>query len=284
MPIVDALASINVSDLDLTHFVTVYSSETVGGTVDTMRDALQACACIVDHAELVGVFTQRDVAARVVGRPTVCDQPIRDEMSTPLRTMRADQSAADGLAVMRQWWTRNVPVLDDNEHLVGVLSWYTVMRTIARLLTRPTTDAPGEPGVEHGLEFIDFTGLNTGTPVHVSEEDTADIAVHHMRARGIDSILVVDQRGDLVGIVNEFDLLTKLACIQDGLADVLVGDFMTPNPVTLSVRSPIVDAIEQMAERGLSHAILLGESSRPVGVASFSDIVDYFEGSLVSLG
>lgn len=284
MAIVDALTSINVRDLDLTRYVAVNSSDTVAGTVHTMRDALQACACVVDDEELVGIFTQRDVAARVVGRPKACEQPIRDEMSTSLQTMHADQSAADGLATMRQWWTRSVPVLDDDEHFVGLLSWYTMMQTIAGLLTLPTANEAGGPGVEHGLEFIDFTGLHTGTPVQVREADTADIAVHHMRARGIDSILVVDQREHVVGIVNEFDLLTKLACIQQGLADVPVGDIMTPNPVTLSVRSPIVDAIEQMAERGLSHATLLGESSRPVGVASFSDIVDYFEASLVSLG
>lgn len=279
--VADELATMTVSDFDLSRYVAIPPSKTVTETVDAMREAGHACACVVDDGALVGIFTQRDVLMRVLGRPRVCDLQITEEMTRSPRTMRVDQSVADGLAIMRDWWVRSVPVVDDG-HLVGNLSWYTVMHAMARLIGRPPSGEQMEPGVEHGLAFVDFTGLHTSTPVMVSDEDTADVAVHHMRARAIGSLLVVDSRGHLVGILTEFDLLMHLACTGVELEEVKVKEMMTSDVVSLSARSSIADAIQQMADRGFSHAPILGESSRPVGIASFRDIASYFETSLES--
>lgn len=280
MAVVDDLATMAVSELDLGRFVEVASSDSISETVEAMRDTGYSCACVVDDGTLVGVFTQRDVLMRVLGRSRVCDDPVGDEMTRSPRTMRPDQSVADGLAIMREWWVRSVPVVDDAGELVGNFSWYTVMSTMAGILNRPSDADQTGPGVEHGLEFVDFTGLNISTPVTVHEQDTADVAAHHMRARAIGSILVVDQREHLTGTISEFDLLVQLACTGDDLEKVTVGEMMSPDVVTLSVRSKIADAIQEMADKGFSHAPLLGESSRPVGVASFRDIAAYFETSL----
>lgn len=283
MAISDSLEAISVSEVDLSRYVAVDPAESVASTVAAMRERDYSCACVVDGTELVGIFTQRDVLMRIVGRSRVCDLPIAEEMTESPRTMTPDQSVADGLAIMREWWVRSVPVVDGDRQLQGTLSWYTVMRTIAGLLSHPEDEEQKEPGVEHGLEFVDFTGLNTSTPVLVHSEDTADVAVHHMKARAIGSVLVVDDRGQLAGILTEYDVLTELACVGKDLRSLTVGEIMTSDVVTLSVRSPIVDAIRQMADRGFSHAPLVGESSRPVGIASFRDVAEYFETSLESL-
>lgn len=284
MAIADDLAAISVSELDLGRYVAVEPAETVAVTVEAMRSSGYSSVCVVDDGELLGVFTQRDVLMRVLGRSRICETPIAEEMTPSPRTMRADQSVAEGLAIMRDWWVRSIPVIGDDGGLLGSLSWYTVMKTIAGMVKGPADEAEPEPAVEHGVAFVDFTGLNVSTPVLVTEGDSADTAVHHMKARAIGSVLVVDGRGHIVGIVTEFDALTLLACIHDDLSEVSVSEIMTPDPVTLSARSPIVDAIRQMAERGFSHAPLIGESGRPVGVTSFRDIAQYFEASLESLG
>lgn len=283
MAISDSLEAISVSEVDLSRYVAVDPAESVAATITSMRQELHSCACVVDRGELVGIFTQRDVLMRVVGRARVCDLPIAEEMTESPRTMSADQSVAEGLAIMSEWWVRSVPVVDDGKQLVGNLSWYTVMKTIAGLLSHPNDQDQTEPGVEHGLEFVDFTGLNTSTPVLVRAQDGVDVAVHHMRARAIGSVLAVDDRGQLAGILTEYDVLTKLACEDRDLSSVTVEEIMSPDVITLSARSPIVDAIRQMADRGFSHAPLVGESSRPVGIASFRDVAEYFETSLESL-
>ncbi len=284
MNIADALAATPVSSLDLTRYVAVPADSSVAATVRTMADAGQPCACVVEEERLAGIFTQRDVLMRVIGRPAIWDRPVAEEMTTAVRTMTKSQCVSDGLSIMNDWWVRSVPVLDGSTRLVGNLSYYVVMRLIANLVAARVADASAQPDVQHSLSLIDFAGLHTSTPVTVRADDTVEVAAHHMKARAIGSVLVVDQREHLIGVLTEFDLLMKVGCEQPDLSAAAVGDIMTPEPVALAVRSPIVEAIERMAEREFSHVPLLGASGRPVGVASFRDIAAYLESSLAALG
>lgn len=280
MKITETLESTPVSTLDLGRYVTVPIGSSVAETVRAMCAEERACACIMDGDHLAGIFTQRDVLMRVIGRSSIWDRPIDEEMSRKLRTMRDTDSVADGFAVMWDWWVRNVPVLDASDALVGNLSIYTVMQTIATLVgTQQTGPTPG-PLVRHGFDLVDFTGINTSAPVTVPVDETADVVAHHMRTRAIGSILVVDDRSNLVGLVTEMDLLLKIGCEEADLTSVLIKDIMSPDPLALSSRSSITDALQQMADRRFTHIPLLGGSGSPVGVASFRDVVSYFETSL----
>jgi CBS domain-containing protein len=104
-----------------------------------------------------------------------------------------------------------------------------------------------------------------------------------MKTRAIGSVFVVDHRENLVGVVTEFDLQSRNAWRAPDLATRSVTDFMTHDPVALSARSSIADAIQKMATSGFSHVPLIGESGRPIGVASFRDIADYFETTVALL-
>lgn len=282
MVVADDLAAMEVSKLDLGRYVALASTEPVSAAVQAMRDSGYSCSCVLEDDALVGIFTQRDVLTRVLGQPGACDTPIRELMTPGPKTMRPEQTVSEGLAIMSEWWVRSVPVVDAERRLVGNLSWYTVMSTMAALLKGPRPDGT-EPGVADGLSFVDFTGLNTSAPVTVSSDDSADSAIRLMTAHAIGSLLVVDAREQLVGILTEFDLLVKLACLGPDPSQVPVSDLVSSDVVTLSARSVIAEAVEQMAERGYSHAPLMGESSRPVGVASFRDIAAFLETSLQSL-
>jgi CBS domain-containing protein len=282
MNISDSLAAMAVTDVDLSRYVAVAPDATVATTVGTMRAAKRACACVVDAERIVGIFTQRDVLQRVIGRPVSWERPITEEMTTPLRTMGAAESVGQGLTIMSEWWVRNVPVIDEDK-LVGNLSFYVVMTVMADLLSARFGSAD-EPRLRHGLSFVDFTGLPTNPAVTVSTGETVDVAVHHMRARGIGSVLVVDGREALVGVLTEYDLLSKIGCDRRDLDNIEVEEIMTPDPVALRARSPIAGAITQMAEHGFAHVPLLGETDRPVAVTSFRDIAQYVDTSLETLG
>ena len=81
------MAATPVSSLDLSRYIAVPSSAKVADTVALMSSAARSCACVVDQDELVGIFTQRDIVQRVIGRPASWERPISDEMTTPERTM-----------------------------------------------------------------------------------------------------------------------------------------------------------------------------------------------------
>jgi CBS domain-containing protein len=132
--------------------------------------------------------------------------------------------------------------------------------------------------------MVDFTGLHTSPPVTFHVDDPVELAIHHMQVRGLGSVLVVDDRENLVGELTEFDLLTKVGCVGADLTVTTVGDVMTPDPVSLDVRSTVAEAIHRILEQEVSHIPLTAESGRPVGVASFRDIATFVETSLETLG
>ncbi|HSJ27478.1 MAG TPA: CBS domain-containing protein [Acidimicrobiia bacterium] len=278
MSIFETLNETPVTNLDLTRFVTVSRDTSIADTVEAMTDQGESCACVLDGDALVGIFTQRD-ALRVVGRPSAWSRPISDEMTPLVKTIDAQQTVADGLAIMTDWWVRSVPVLEAGK-LVGNLSFYTIMRLIAEGVRSRATD---DKGIRLGFSLMDFTGFSLSAPVTVRPDDTVDVAVHQMRARAIGSVLVVDERESLIGLVTEYDALTRLGCRVEDLSTVTIADVMTPDPVAVTARSPLADAIVSMAEKGYSHVPILGETGRPVGVASFRDLATYFETMLAAL-
>ncbi len=281
MTIVETLAGTPASTLDLGRHVTVTPDTYVSDTVETMAAEDRSCALVVDGETLVGIFTQRDVLMRAIGRPSTWSRPIESEMSRSVRTMRESDTVSEGLEIMVDWWVRNVPVLSADGRVAGNLSFYTVMKLMAESLAS-RIENQSEPHTEHGLSFVDFTGLNMSPPVIVDLEEPVSHAAHHMRARGIGSVLVADGRGHLAGIVTEFDLLTRVGCQHPDPSVLRVKQVMS-EPVALSPRSSIADGIKEIAHQGHSHVPLVAESGKPAGTASFRDVAAYIEAILDTL-
>lgn len=283
MTIADALNDRLVTDLDLSRHVTVSPQDAVEVTVEMMSSAGYSCALVLDAGSLKGIFTQRDVLMKVVGEPDAAGSSTEDLMTAAPLTVESTQSVADALAIMNEHHVRSVPVISDDGSVLGNVSFYVLMQVIAALLADHSLGTPTEVSAHHGLELIDFTGLNTRPPVTVHEEDPLETAVRQMKTRAIGSVFVVDHRENLLGVVTEFDLQVRNAWREPDLMARAVADFMTTDPVAISARSPIADAIQKMAASGFSHVPLLGESGRPIAVASFRDVASYFETAVALL-
>ncbi len=283
MNLADALTMTPISSLDLSRYVTVEKSTTVAETVQAMRDAELACACVLDGDVLAGVFTQRDVLRRAIGRPENWSAAVGDQLGGPLKTIDNSSSVADAIEFMNRWWIRNLPVVGADGGFVGNLSYWTVMQTITNLLASRIDETQQVPAVRDGLDFVDFTGLNLNPPVAIEAHEPLEVAVHHLRNRGISQILVVDGRGHLVGTLSEFDLQMRIGCEVADLSELTLADVMTAPAKTIAVRSPVSRAISALVENGESNIALVAETERPAGVASFADITAYLESSIEAL-
>lgn len=283
MNIADSVRDIAVAELDLSRYVTVEVGTTVAETIERMNSDGRSCAFVMEEGSLVGIFTQRDVVLRIVGVENACEWAVEQAMTPDPRSVSSDTSVADAMAVMSELWIRSVPVVDEGR-VVGNFSFYTAMKLIAELLSHKGSRGESDLAAQHGLMFVDFTGLRTDPPVSVRADDTVATAVHQMRTRALGSVLVVNDRESLVGVLTEFELQTKVACSGQDLEALAAGELMQPHPVALDARSPIADAVAGMARHEMSHVVLLAETARPVGMASFKDVVEYFESSLAILG
>ena len=78
---------------------------------------------ILDGDQLVGMITDRDIVVRGVAKETdLRGMPSREISSGELVTIGPDQDLSDALHLMAQHQVRRLPVVDDENRLVGVVS------------------------------------------------------------------------------------------------------------------------------------------------------------------
>lgn len=78
---------------------------------------------ILDGDRLVGVVTDRDIVIRAVAeRKNTEGMPVRQVASSELITVRPDEDLSDALKLMASHQVRRLPVVDEDDHLVGVLA------------------------------------------------------------------------------------------------------------------------------------------------------------------
>src|SRR5205085_8925731 len=95
-----------------------------------------------------------------------------------------------------------------------------------------------------------------------------------MLARDIGALLVVDDRGKLVGIFSERDLLTRIAGLHDGYAKLPIEKFMTPKPEAVTASDTLAFALHKMDVGEYRHMPVV-EDGRPVGMISVRDMLRY---------
>jgi len=74
------------------------------------------------RGRLVGVITDRDIAIRTVAEGRATDSPVRDVMSSGVRTANPGDSVESVMELMGSEQVRRVPIVDDRGSLVGVVS------------------------------------------------------------------------------------------------------------------------------------------------------------------
>jgi len=87
--------------------------------------------------------------------------------------------------------------------------------------------------------------------------------------------LLIVEKGELVGIFTERDVLQKLNDRAAELGDRPVGEFMTQNPQSLPATAKIAFAVQRMDLGGYRHVPITGTDGRPAGVFSVRDILGY---------
>lgn len=98
---------------------------------------------------LAGVLTERDIFGRLVGEdvaPAVdLDAPVETYMTTNPHTLTLTQTVRDALELMQSGRFRNVPVVDDDRRLVGVVRQVDILKFLAESFPEELLNLPPRP-------------------------------------------------------------------------------------------------------------------------------------------
>ena len=94
---------------------------------------------------LVGVLTERDIFGRIVGGQVDLSQPVETLMTTEPRTLDLDQTIRDAIVLMQTGRYRNVPMVDANRQLVGVVRQADIIRFLAESFPEELLNLPPRP-------------------------------------------------------------------------------------------------------------------------------------------
>ena len=111
--------------------------------------------------------------------------------------------------------------------------------------------------------------------VSVTPSTPAQQAWQLMIRHAVKALPVVDANGRLVGIVTLHDFFVghELASGVAGRAAWVVGDIMTPDPLTASPRQELVDLMPAFTDGGRHHLPVVDERGQLLGMLTQSDMV-----------
>lgn len=176
---------------------------------------------------------------------------IKRVMSKKVISVSVPGNRETALKLMREENISVLPVVKgDTKKLVG-------------LLTR--SDLIGNPD-EDQIAMLMSRELVTAT---VSED--IETVAQKMIENNVRRVPVVDDEGDLVGIVTSFDLVSK--ALSDMDIKTPVGEYMITNIATTWLETPLNVAFESMKLFGLKSILALNNSAKLVGILTETDFI-----------
>ena len=102
--------------------VSVAPSSTVLDALQVMADKEIGAVIVIDDGHLVGIFSERDYARKVVlQNKSSKDTPVREIMTEKVVCVRPEQTIEDCMGLMTDKRIRHLPVLE-HKKVVGVIS------------------------------------------------------------------------------------------------------------------------------------------------------------------
>ena len=102
---------------------TVRPDDTVKRAMELMLERDIGAVLVVEGSKLVGIFTERDCLHKISAldvNPT--QTPVRAVMTEKVRFVTPDLEISQGLALMTERFFRHLPVLDEQQNILGIVS------------------------------------------------------------------------------------------------------------------------------------------------------------------
>ncbi len=110
----------------------VRSQQSVLDAIRLMAEKSIGAVPVIDDERLVGIFSERDYARKVVlENRSSDDTPVADIMTKKVTTVRRDSSIAECMAMMTQQHFRHLPVVE-RRRVLGIISIGDLVKAVIK--------------------------------------------------------------------------------------------------------------------------------------------------------
>jgi CBS domain-containing protein len=266
----------------------------------------RALPVVDDERRVVGILTDGDLLARL-GLPAAGvqaeltrtevirelealrsgGQTVKDLMNRAVFTTTDDAPVADAVRVMTEQGIKRLPVVDRAGRLVGMVSRVDVLRALAQPAIRETAERAPQPGERTRVSEVMLASVPT-VRADAPLNKVVDLLVSSAERR----VVVVDRDRRAVGIITDGDLLKRASAAErprvlQALAERLpggrsatldlakrsAGDVMTPDPVTVTPETSLLDALRLLLKHKIKRLPVVDPDGKVVGLIGRGEIL-----------
>lgn len=134
-----------IARLDLTDYATAHAGTSISETLALMREHRVSAVLVEDDAQrVIGIFTERDVLLKVAGEASALEYNLDSVMTPRPQTLSPDDTVGHALQLMNKGHYRNVPVLGEDQVVVGNLSQHALTTFLTDRYPREIYNLPPE--------------------------------------------------------------------------------------------------------------------------------------------
>jgi CBS domain-containing protein len=134
----------SVSQLQTDDFVCIEPATPIHEAIERMKEDEGGCAIVCEAGRIVGIFTERDLIAKVISEEVSMNDPVSLYMTTTVETLTFDATIGDAVELMNRKGYRNIPLVRDGQ-LSGSISVFDVITYLAESYPKETMNLPPVP-------------------------------------------------------------------------------------------------------------------------------------------
>lgn len=134
-----------VRNLQTGDYVAVSPYTTLAQAIEAMKSDEGGCVIVSDDGRVAGIFTERDVLAKVVGKNVNLDSPISEWMQPAVETLSPEATIGEAVRLMNERSFRNIPLVRKGSELVGSISVFDIITYLAECYPKTTMNLPPLP-------------------------------------------------------------------------------------------------------------------------------------------
>ena len=138
-----------ISEVMTREVETVRPDQTAREAATFMLNADAGSIPVTEGDRLIGMITDRDIAVRGVARGHGPDTPVRELMTSGLVCAHIDDNVEDVATRMSEAQVRRLPVIDESEKLVGIVSLGDLSRETDGETAHHALEGVSQPGGQH---------------------------------------------------------------------------------------------------------------------------------------